>query len=316
MLYKRMQGRLGNQMFQYAAMRAYAEKYGDKELCLDFTSLGDASYKNDLEDFNVCNSSNEEVHFSIAQKIALTRLRLAKKMLLIRYKDYSTFSEKLRKYSEKNKDWYMRRGVYSLNRGYMKFAPTREKNKYFDGYFESPKFFNDIREVILREFTPKYPIPKKNEKIYEAMQNSESVCISIRRGDWVKNKQFNSIHFVCGPEYFERAMKKVKELVKNPRFFVFSDDIEWVKKNMNFPKNSVYEDGTDPVWEKMRMMYSCKHFIISNSTFSWWTQYLSRNPKKVVIAPDHWKNGYDVPDIYEDGWTLVKAGGAEDEREQ
>lgn len=98
----------------------------------------------------------------------------------------------------------------------------------------------------------------------------------------------------------------MKQKVRNAKFFVFSDDIEWVKENMNFPEDSVFESGNDPVWEKLRMMYSCKHFIISNSTFSWWAQYLSRNSEKVVIAPNKWRNKGVWQDIYQENWNIIK----------
>ena len=102
----------------------------------------------------------------------------------------------------------------------------------------------------------------------------------------------------------------MQKKLKDPTFFVFSDDIDWVKKNMKFPKSTYFETGDDPVWEKIRLMYSCKHFIISNSTFSWWAQYLSRNKKKIVIAPSRWGNQTykcknELIDIYQEDWILV-----------
>ena len=199
----------------------------------------------------------------------------------------------------------MKFGIYWLQQGYMEFRKTKMKNKYFCGLFESSKYFNDYRDVILKEFTPKYQELPKNKKMYEAISKSNSVCITIRRGDFLSNENKKS-HYVCTPEYFDKAIKKICQLINNPTFFVFSDDIDWVKNNMSFPGKVFYEDGTDPVWEKLRLMYSCKHFIISNSTFSWWAQYLSRNDKKIVIAPSRWKNTYQNDDIYEDNWILIE----------
>lgn len=98
--------------------------------------------------------------------------------------------------------------------------------------------------------------------------------MSIRRGDFETNKKNKKIHSICNKEYFEKAIEKMNEILfkkgKTPTYILFSDDIEWAKKNINtiFPIFS--EDGNDPVWEKLRMMNSCKHFILSNSTFSWW----------------------------------------------
>ena len=124
----------------------------------------------------------------------------------------------------------------------------------------------------------------------------------------VANDTIRKRHYVCTEEYFSKAIEEINQRVEKPRFVFFSDDIEWVKNNIPAPKDSLYEDGTDPVWEKLRLMSSCKHFIISNSTFSWWSQYLSENDKKVVIAPSKWSNfGYN-PDIYQDNWILVDCG--------
>jgi len=95
--------------------------------------------------------------------------------------------------------------------------------------------------------------------------------------------------YVCTLDYYRRAIDVIKKKVESPTFFVFSNDIEWVRENISIPGYDVfYESGNNPVWETFRLMYSCKHFIISNSTFHWWAQYCSRNTNKVVVCPDKW----------------------------
>ena len=89
-------------------------------------------------------------------------------------------------------------------------------------------------------------------------------------------------------------MDEIKKYVENPTFIFFSDDIDWVRQNIKVDVPCYYESGSDPVWEKLRLMYSCKHFIISNSSFSWWAQYLGRYSGKFVISPDHWYNNKDI----------------------
>ncbi len=153
--------------------------------------------------------------------------------------------------------------------------------------------------------------------MYKMIEDSNSICISIRRGDFVTDSEISKRNLVCDSNYFYRAIDEMNKRVKNPRYVVFSDDVEWCKNNIDFPKDTIYEDGTDPIWEKLRLMYSCKHFIISNSTFSWWAQYLSRNKDKVVIAPSKWKNfSYRKDgkfDIYDDKWILIPTGADNDE---
>lgn len=108
------------------------------------------------------------------------------------------------------------------------------------------------------------------------------VAIFLYKG----NEQFN----VCSEHYYQEAMKRIVEEIPYAKFFVFTDDVKGARDHFSFPYEVVFESGDDPVWEKLRLMYSCKHFIIGNSTFSWWAQYLGRNPSKIVYAPKRWRN--------------------------
>lgn len=159
----------------------------------------------------------------------------------------------------------------------------------------------------MEEFTPKVPLLEKNKTLYEKIVNTNSVCISIRRGDIVEKKELASQMYVCNKLYFNKALNYLKKLDINFQYIVFSDDIEWVKENMKFPDGTLFEDGTDPVWEKLRLMYSCKHFIISNSTFSWWAQYLSKNENKIVISPSKWavNFGDEYLDLINDNFIKI-----------
>ena len=95
--------------------------------------------------------------------------------------------------------------------------------------------------------------------------------------------------FLCDEAYFRKAVSIIRERVDNPVLIFFSDDIQWVREHLYFEDlQCFYETGNDPIWEKLRLMYSCHHFIISNSTFSWWAQYLGRRDDKIVISPSRW----------------------------
>ena len=145
----------------------------------------------------------------------------------------------------------------------------------------------------------------KNIDLYNIINSSNSICVTIRRGDFISVEENKKLHYVCNEDYFYRAMDIIAKKVNNPKFIIFSDDIEWVKNNMNFKYDVLYEEGNDPIWEKLRLMYSCKNFIISNSTFSWWAQYLSRNERKIVISPNRWFNNEYESKLIDNKWILL-----------
>lgn len=300
-----MGGRLGNQLFQYAAVRNYMEQYNKSDLKINFSKLVyGLNFENELKNFNVIDYEEIEPRagLNIKQKILIKFMNFSEDLMK---KFFKGTNVKIKKFELLMKNFLMKNGVYYFNYGYVDFLPSKYENIIFKGTFESAKYFENIENKIREEFTPKHEKLKKNLELYNKIENTESVCVTIRRGDFLTDEH-KSIHYVCTPEYFYKSINKINELIQNPQYIVFSDDVEWCKNNMNFPEGTLYESGDDPVWEKLRLMYECKHFIISNSTFSWWAQFLSRNENKKVIAPTKWKNTFQNNDIYQDNWILIE----------
>lgn len=312
MIYTEMYGRLGNQFFRYAVSRMLQVKYYPEEsLCFNFQQVydmnaKDSTFYNVLDDFNVTNYSiylNEgkvllkESNFK--QKLLCAVYYLGMKNILPHQMNKQVkYEEKWHKILEKN-------GIYWFRRGSWNVEKSNLINKFVSGNFESPIYFDEIRNLLLDEFTPKHDVLEKNIPLYNAIYNTNSICVSIRRGDFENNSKIKKLHSVCDKNYFENAINLMKKNIDNPVFFIFSDDIDWAKNNIITDADMYFEDGTDPVWEKLRMMYSCKHFIISNSTFSWWAQYLSRNNEKIVVSPDRWFNNDYLSPLISSDWLTV-----------
>ncbi len=310
MVVKELNGRLGNQLFQYAGVKGILKdlNYEDDDLILCFDKLVYSyGFENDIQHFNIEKYTEAKSFYKKCNIIQLFIIFVIKgiEKVIRAFSKGKNDEFIIYKFEKKIARFLNFFGIYFMRQGYTKFYRNSIfKRKVFIGYYESSKYFDNIKDTLLKEFTPKYPKRKENKELYKKIENSNSICVTIRRGDFLHD-EFKKDHYVCTPEYFYKAIELMKEKIKNPTFIVFSDDVEWCKENMNFPKGTQYESGNDPVWEKLRLMYSCKHFIISNSTFSWWAQYLSRNKEKIVIAPKKWKNNGYHDDIYEDGWIKI-----------
>ena len=276
-------GRCGNQLFQYAYARALLKNYfPDYKIKCSFRNVyksgrKEDGWENSLQYFNL--DYSEEVskcHIDFVQKV----------ICCLFYGFKLIFPDDV---EIKMQPFLNRFGIYAMRKSYyVPVGKSNAKNIYCRGRFEAHEYFDCIREDLLREFTPKFPTMEHNKKLLLDISSHESVCVTIRRGDFLYkgNEQFN----VCSEHYYQEAMKRIVEEIPYAKFFVFTDDVKGVKDHFSFPYEVVFESGDDPVWEKLRLMYSCKHFIIGNSTFSWWAQYLGRNPSKVVYAPKRWRN--------------------------
>ena len=137
------------------------------------------------------------------------------------------------------------------------------------------------------------------------IQNSNSILINIRRTDYLNT----SFHGVFGSDFVNDAVAMIKEKVENPKFFIFSDDVDWCRDNLHV-ENSVLVDHTyagKKFETYLQLMVNCKHFIIPNSTFAWWAAWLCNNPNKIVIAPQKWFAQNTPTDIIYDemGWIRI-----------
>ena len=311
MIFLDVTGRCGNQLFQYAFARKLIELDPSQQLHICFYNVerwrlktGDDSFSDQLKHLNVLpyTSSIEQLDYftdyaSKRQKKAWKRYTLARK-IAGKLKIKKIYSVALHRLNANN---IYREDECKDN----VFSKSLSENILAKGYFENKKYFDDIRPILLKEFTPKYPKPHKNDELYKIIENRISICVSFRVWSEV-SETVAAQRDVCGKDYYEKAIEQMHNLYPDCVFVIFSNDIAWVKDHFDFKYETVFEDGTDEVWEKLRLMYSCKHFIIAPSTFAWWVQYLSRNPDKKVIAPHKWYNDENLTSyLLDDEWIKI-----------
>ena len=183
------------------------------------------------------------------------------------------------------------------------------KNTYLYGYWQTEKYFWDIKDILLEEFKITVPLAGKNKELANRISNVNAVSLHIRRANYITNKDTFQIHGVCSLDYYDEAMKYIASKVTDPVFFVFSDDFEWVKENLKIPYENVFVDHNDAKtdYEDLRLMNLCNHNIIANSTFSWWGAWLNLNKEKIVIAPKKWFNDItkNTTDIIPSSWICL-----------
>ena len=185
------------------------------------------------------------------------------------------------------------------NRNCNPSVPSDDKPTIYVGYFQSEKYFEKYSENIKSLFGPPLEFIRRILAEIPGIFTTEVTVINVRKGDYLK---YPNYHPTVSPEYIFKAL----ELVPAKQYLIASDDIQWCKENLKLP-NAIYLEG----WkshEQLWIMSMCHHFIISNSSFSWWAAYLSRHPGKIVIAPETWfgpefKGTWD--DMYCKGWTIL-----------
>ena len=178
------------------------------------------------------------------------------------------------------------------------------KNAYLIGFWQNEKYFKNIEELIKADFTFDNTCAENVAMLEREISNSNSVCLNVRRGDFVNNPA----HGFVGMEYISEALKYICQTVPVDKIYVFSDEVDWCAENLRLdvPHQIVSHDFAGPKFSSyLGLMARCKHFIISNSTFGWWAAWLSSNREKIVVAPKRWVNvpGLDATDIIPKGWV-------------
>ncbi|MFZ1235832.1 MAG: alpha-1,2-fucosyltransferase, partial [Prevotella sp.] len=286
----RLLGRLGNQMFIYAFVRRVALDF-DMDA---YMILGEE--KNRLDCFKIPTSVKfiHQQQYSLKQKTGdfIYRLMICGGKTI---NQMTKMEEKYRSLLESFDLFYSQEGC---------MEPTnRHSDMAVLGYFQSEDCFKNQAEAIKNDFTFNDSIKQRCKVLADEILTCESCCLHIRLGDYLNDKIFG----VCNSEYYFRAIAKMKELKPNTVFYVFSDNIDTAKKLFEDTDSEFYYiplEYTDQ--ESVYLGNCCKNYVISNSTFSWWMQYLSKNPDKTVIAPSRWFNDERPCHIYQSNWTLVE----------
>lgn len=284
-------GGLGNQMFQYATARALALRL-------------DADFRVDLSHF---------VGYELHQGFELERLfncpvEKASKCDLSNVLSWQG-SKLIQKFLRRPQLKILRKKSFTVEPHHHYWAEIMELegNQYLYGYWQSEKYFINVAETIRKDFSFKQPLLDENTHIVEQLANVNSVSLHVRRGDYVTNTK-NAFIGTCSTTYYQSAIKEIENQIINPVFFIFSDDIDWVKKNLVVDRSSIFvshNKGSES-YNDMRLMSLCKHNIIANSSFSWWGAWLNSNPQKIVIAPKQWfASGQDDSDLIPKTWIRV-----------
>lgn len=285
MIIVNLSGGLGNQMFQYAFGKAIEIKYGFK-LKLDANYYfsrqcieSEVPRKYLLDKFNI--------------KTELASLKEVKKLNPIYKKIIRKI--KLRLFGPSNAFAYIENEI------------KNNDNQYYIGFWQNEKYFIDIRQILINEFT----LSSRSTKIFDDFlnqinQNTNSVSVHIRRTDILNPK--NPYREICDKKYFDKSMEIMKGKIDNPTFFIFSDDIEWCKENIKNNGNTIFVSNDETKdYEELILMSKCKHNIIANSSFSWWGAWLNTNPEKIIIGPKKW---LDIPekeyaDVLPNNWIKI-----------
>lgn len=305
MIYVDMKGNLGNQMFIYAFARNIQNITGQQI---------NLSYYN-LKKYSKIEDKNMQI-FKLNENVIISRKKMpfiANSNILIRrvFNKLIRLNRLKRIIKTIEFNFLKKIGIlYWDSEEYKKIdykKLEKFKNIYIVGYWQSEKYFKNIREILLNEFETKEKIDNINKNMLDNINKGNSICVSIRRGDYISDKKIKKRYYLCDLQYFFQGIDIIKNQNPNARIFCFSDDIEWVKNNIHFKTKSFYENVGTSLNDKINLMKSCDYFVISNSSFSWWIQYLSSN-KKNVIAPSRWYSSGIGNDIFQEYWKTIPVG--------
>lgn len=276
-------GGLGNQLFQYSAAKALAEK-NDCKLYLDLSFLNDKSEK---QDFTL--REYELIHFGINDPIFEIRHRIFFKLIyyfskLISFSFILRFLFKTKRISP----------AYYIDHlpGYKDAFFNNTSFTYLDGYFQSYMYFDKIINTVNGSLLPNVEVKFSDlfDVVDEEIDINNTVFVHVRRGDYANNAAINSVHGLCENDYYKKAFDFITDKLCKPYFFVFSDDVNAAKnlfEDFSLYYN-IYFQRRQNLIKEFSLMSSCSNAIIANSSLSWWAAWLIKSESKIVISPKRW----------------------------
>ncbi len=195
---------------------------------------------------------------------------------------------------------------------YYRFWPglnDAHDGSYFRGYWQSPHYFEDKEAEIrkLFKFSPK--LDDENARYVDRMRSEQSVSVHIRRGDYLKGWRNRRRFTLCSMDYYTRSIHYLRERHPNLRFYAFTDDPKWVVTNISpliRDLRLVGHNSGKSSFRDMQLMSCARHNVIANSSFSWWGAWLNTRAGRTVIAPSSWfANGQSSKDLVPAAWVRL-----------
>lgn len=291
-------GGLGNQMFQYAFALSLKNKFGQDTVCL---YIGNYSKVTDNLGYEL------KKVFGI-DEILIINSKIIEKLI---DKSQSKISKLRRRLFGQKKSYFGER-IFKYDPYVYEYIQPQHL-VFLSGAWQDEDYFSNIKKIILKSFSFVNKLSTRNEELRRYINTVNSVSMHIRRGDYISNEKYRLLlGNICNYSYYLKSVEYIETYQKHLVYFIFSDDIEWVKCHFDFlhDRNVIYVDhntDTDSSVD-MQLMSYCNHNIIANSTFSWWGAWLNQNPTKIVIAPNRWfrdSPGYENNHIVPDDWIKI-----------
>lgn len=301
MIYLVLEGRIGNQIFMYAVARQMQKQLGDNtKIIIDDTAVVKLNWEDSLKHYDLKN-----VQY-ISDKSLWKKMPFKSRLIVFLY-DHLGFRlmnfRKRYEFQKKYQNFFNKNHLIMCENGYIDLPKKIDGDVILKGYFQSYRYLEENKQEILDIFSAADKVNESDYPGLEKIKNRNSVCISIK----VEHNVGSKLYDVCTREYWEKAIEYIIDHVENPLFFICSDNVDYVLEHfIDANKYDVVMQSKDfPVYVSLGVMSQCKHFIIGNTSFGWWAQYLAQNPEKIVVTPSRWY-GIDVPcDLYMDNWVKI-----------
>jgi hypothetical protein len=285
-------GGLGNQLFQYAFVEKL--KSMGKDVKVDLSVYEDTPEGTTVRD-SIYDMLNTKYEIATQEEIDSLFKR-------------DIWSKIWRRISKNANAYYENEPSY-------KPEILKRTSGYLVGYWQSEKYFKDMRSRIVEAFDFSEMMKDGDAAILDDQESdTESVALHIRGGDYLNNLNAGTFGGICTKEYYCKAIEYIAQKIKNPKFYIFTNDKEYAKKIVNAVLDSTGEsinyqfvEGNDEshAYIDLVLMSKCKHHILANSSFSWWGEYLS-DQSGITIAPSKWTNDSDNKDIYRENWVVMQ----------